>query len=81
MCRAVAGACRPRSASGGRGEMLAGRGRGHARRADQVRLWATADVTVDGRNVSNVVLTLQQGMSVVGARWSSKARRHRRLPI
>ena len=51
---------------GGRGEMLAGRGRGLLAGADQIRLWATADVTVDGRNVSNVVLTLQPGMSVSG---------------
>jgi protocatechuate 3,4-dioxygenase beta subunit len=53
--------------TGGRGEFLAGRGRavGPAG-ADQIRLWATADVTVDGRNVSNVVLTLQPGMSVSG---------------
>jgi protocatechuate 3,4-dioxygenase beta subunit len=52
---------------GGRGEMLAGRGRaGAASGPDLVRLWATADVTVDGRNVSNVVLTLQPGMSVSG---------------
>jgi hypothetical protein len=49
---------------GGRGEAMGGRGRGPA--TDQVRLWATTDVTVDGRNVSNVVLTLQQGMSVSG---------------
>ena len=34
--------------------------------ADQIRLWATADVTVDGRNVSNVVLALQPGMAVSG---------------
>ena len=51
---------------GGRGEMLAGRGRGPLAGPDQIRLWATADVTVDGRNVSNVVLTLQPGMSVSG---------------
>ena len=51
---------------GGRGEMLAGRGRGALAGPDQIRLWATADVTVDGRNVSNVVLTLQPGMSVSG---------------
>ena len=52
---------------GGRGEILAGRGRaGAAPGSDPIRLWATADVTVDGRNVSNVVLTLQQGMSVSG---------------
>jgi hypothetical protein len=52
---------------GGRGEMIAGRGRAAGPAgADQIRLWATADVTVDGRNVSNVVLTLQQGMSFTG---------------
>jgi len=52
---------------GGRGDAIAGRGRGMlAPGSDQVRLWATADLTVDGRNVSNVVLTLQQGMSVSG---------------
>ena len=51
---------------GGRGEMLAGRGRGALAGPDQIRLWATADITVDGRNVSNVVLTLQPGMSVSG---------------
>jgi hypothetical protein len=52
---------------GGRGELLAGRGRGGAAPgSDAIRMWATADVTVDGRNVSNVVLTLQPGMSVTG---------------
>jgi hypothetical protein len=52
---------------GGRGEFLAGRGRGNAAPvSDPIRLWATADVTVDGRNVSNVVLTLLPGMSVSG---------------
>ena len=51
----------------GRGELLAGRGRGAAAPGpDPIRLWATADVTVDGRNVSNIVLTLQPGMSVSG---------------
>jgi Carboxypeptidase regulatory-like domain len=34
--------------------------------SQQTRLWATADVTVDGRNVTNVVLTLQPGMSFTG---------------
>jgi protocatechuate 3,4-dioxygenase beta subunit len=52
---------------GGRGEMMAGRGRAAGPAgADQIRMWATADVTVDGRNVSNVVLTLQPGMSFTG---------------
>jgi Carboxypeptidase regulatory-like domain/Polysaccharide lyase family 4, domain II len=34
--------------------------------AQPTRLWAAADVTVDGRNISNVILALQQGMSVSG---------------
>jgi hypothetical protein len=47
--------------------MMAGRGRAAGPAgADQIRMWATADVTVDGRNVSNVVLTLQPGMSFTG---------------
>ena len=66
---------------GGRGEMLAGRGRAAAcRQPDQIRLWATADVTVDGRNVSNVVLTLQPGMSVSG-RIVVRGHRASRRPI
>jgi protocatechuate 3,4-dioxygenase beta subunit len=36
------------------------------RRAEGTRLWASADLAVDGRNVSNVVLTLQPGMPVSG---------------
>ena len=47
----------------GRGEMADGRGRGLA--PDATRLWATSEITVDGRN-QNVVLTLQPGMSVSG---------------
>jgi hypothetical protein len=34
--------------------------------ADQVRLWASADIVVDGRSVSNVVLALQNGVTVSG---------------
>ena len=37
-----------------------------ADRSQAVRLWAMADVSVDGRNQSNLVLTLQPGMSVSG---------------
>jgi len=57
---------------GGRGEMTPGRGRAMNMTETMMpppeltRLWATADVTVDGRNVSNVVLTLQPGMTVSG---------------
>ena len=34
-------------------------------RAEQ-RFWATTDINVDGRNVSNVVLQLQPGMTITG---------------
>lgn len=52
---------------GGRGEMIAGRGgRAGGPAGDQIRLWGTADVTVDGRNVTNVVLMLQPGVPVSG---------------
>jgi protocatechuate 3,4-dioxygenase beta subunit len=34
--------------------------------AEQVRLWASADVTVDGRDLANVALSLQQGVSATG---------------
>ena len=43
-----------------------GRGRGEAVRAEPVTLWASADIVVDGRNVSNVMLSLQQGITVSG---------------
>lgn len=41
-------------------------GRGGPQRAEAVIVWAAADVVVDGRNVSNVMMTLQQGVSVSG---------------
>jgi hypothetical protein len=34
--------------------------------AEQPRLWSTADVTVDGRNLSNIVLSLQPGGTLSG---------------
>jgi protocatechuate 3,4-dioxygenase beta subunit len=34
--------------------------------SEQVRLWAMTDVAVDGRDVQNLVLTLQPGMTVSG---------------
>lgn len=43
-----------------------GGGRGGPQRAEAVIVWASADVVVDGRNVSNVMMTLQQGVSVSG---------------
>jgi hypothetical protein len=50
-------------APAGRGD-VAGRGRGP--QAQPVRLWAATEVVVDGRPVSNVMLTLQPGMTVSG---------------
>ena len=35
-------------------------------RVEPARLWAAADVSVDGRDVANVVLSLQPGMTVSG---------------
>jgi hypothetical protein len=32
----------------------------------QLRLWGTLDVSVDGRNLSNVIVTLQQGLTLSG---------------
>ena len=44
-----------------------GRGRGEAPvRVEPITLWASADIVVDGRNVSNVMLSLQQGITVSG---------------
>ncbi len=37
-----------------------------AQRADPVRLYSTVDLSVDGRNLSNVILALQPGMTVSG---------------
>jgi protocatechuate 3,4-dioxygenase beta subunit len=58
---------------GGRGEMPAPAAAEAARRAatqqaqsEPVRLWAMTDIAVDGRDVQNLVLTLQQGMTVSG---------------
>jgi hypothetical protein len=34
--------------------------------AEQVRLYSTMDVSIDGRNLTNVILTLQPGMTVSG---------------
>jgi protocatechuate 3,4-dioxygenase beta subunit len=49
----------------GRGDP-AGRGRAGGPPASPLRLWAATEVTVDGRPVSNVMLTLQPGMTVSG---------------
>jgi len=34
--------------------------------AEQVRLWSMMDVSIDGRNLTNVLLSLQPGMTVTG---------------
>lgn len=47
------------------GPLRQGRGRARAM-LNPGRLWAMTDLTVDGRNVSNIVLTLQPGMTVAG---------------
>lgn len=43
-----------------------GRGGPPAQRPEPIIVWASADIVVDGRTVSNVTLTLQQGISVSG---------------
>ena len=43
-----------------------GRGAPAAQRPEPVTVWGAADVVVDGRNVSNVMVPLQLGMSVSG---------------
>ena len=44
----------------------AGRGRGAAAGAAEGGLWGTAEISVNGQDLSNVSLTLQPGMSVSG---------------
>jgi hypothetical protein len=54
---------------GARGERPLPVARGRANVDDQnepVRLWALTELAVDGRNVSNIVLTLQPGMTITG---------------
>jgi hypothetical protein len=43
-----------------------GRGRGGPARGETVTVWAQADLAVDGRPVSNVLLSLQPGIAVSG---------------
>ena len=61
------------AAPGGRGRGRAGAqatpARGRApmeRRADTTTVWASTDIVVDGRNLPNVMLALQPGVSVSG---------------
>jgi len=54
-------------APGGREMFFDARGRaGAMTRDDATRFWASTDITVDGRNVPNIVLTLQPGVTVTG---------------
>ena len=55
-----------RGRAGGPGADIAGQGRGPGRGFATPRLWASADISVDGRNLSNVVLTLQPAFSMAG---------------
>jgi hypothetical protein len=62
-----------RTSSGGRGRggadpaALAARGgRAGTSPSMSVRLWGSVDVPVDGRSVSGIIVTLQQGMTVSG---------------
>jgi len=57
----------------GQQQTVAGRGRGAAppagpaaARPQPITVWASADISVDGRTLSNVVLSLQHGVSVSG---------------
>ena len=43
-----------------------GGGRGPGGPADQTRMWGSAEISVDGRNVSNVLIALQPGVPVSG---------------
>ena len=58
--RATAG---ERGGGGGRGQAMQGRG---GMPASDVRLWAATDFTVDGRDLTNVALALQPGVSMSG---------------
>jgi uncharacterized protein (DUF2141 family) len=54
------GASSPPGPFGGRGVRPLGP------RSTAIRLWGGVDVTVDGRNLTNVLVTLQQGLTVSG---------------
>jgi protocatechuate 3,4-dioxygenase beta subunit len=49
----------------GAGPVAPGRGNDPST-TESTRLWASADLTVDGRNLSNIALTLQPGFSLTG---------------
>jgi protocatechuate 3,4-dioxygenase beta subunit len=52
--------------AGGPGADVVPQGRAGGRGFTAQRLWATADLSVDGRNLSNIVLTLQPAFSMSG---------------
>ena len=53
-------------AAGGRGAAPAAGRATAAQRPAAITVWAAADITVDGRNLANVLLSLQQGISLSG---------------
>jgi hypothetical protein len=65
VARATMGAPGRGGRGGGAIAQLPGRG-GRAALADTGRLWASTEVSVDGRNVSDLVLTLQPGITLSG---------------
>lgn len=56
----------PRPAPPAQGRGATGRGGGATPRPQPITVWAAADISVDGRDLSNVMLSLQQGVSVSG---------------
>ena len=73
----AAGRERRRTGTGGPGP-FGGRGaRPFGPQSTAIRLWGSVDVPVDGRNLTNVLVTLQQGLTVSG-RIAFRAARHSR---
>ena len=54
------------SVAGGPGPFAGRGGRGRGGQPPPLRFWGSVDVPVDGRNLSNVVVTLQPGLTVSG---------------
>ena len=58
---------RPAGPAGAPAAPGGGRGRGPVpARAEAITVWASTDISVDGRTLSNVLLTLQQGITLSG---------------
>ena len=54
------------SGRGGSDAPEAGRGGGRGNLPPPIRLWGSLDVPVDGRNLADILITLQQGLTVSG---------------